>query len=323
MADSYKIPPELANIAKQALANYGIADTTISAPSGGNNFVSRIELGKDSYALRIHRRGYRKQHFIEAEMTYLACLCKQGTVSVPQPIRNQHGDLVTVIQTVKNRYCCTLLTWLSGKQKRPGKGLGSASLIRIGRALGKIHNFSEDFDIPAGIEFPLLTKTGSLLDRQNGVEYLNTDGQLLVETAVGQIIPALRALHEKVGHVGIVHGDFILKNILHHGRTTHVIDFDDCGVSNFLHDFSGILENLYDYPNSNRLISYFLSGYREVRPLNSAIEHHIDTLVTLRHLDGLAWIIGKWRDQEISDSFYRKVLKYRLDSIESTRAKSL
>src|SRR5699024_907824 len=89
---------------------------------------------------------------------------------------------------------------------------------------------------------------------------------------------------------GLIHGDLRLANLLIHDGDTRVIDFDDCGLGWYVHDFATALSFIEDHPNRPELTQAWLQGYRRHRELSADDEAEIPTFVMLRRMQLLAWI---------------------------------
>jgi len=69
-----------------------------------------------------------------------------------------------------------------------------------------------------------------------------------------------------------------------------VIDFDDCGFSWFMYDFSTTVSFMEDHPRVPELRDAWVRGYRSVAELGAAVEAELQTFVMLRRLLLVAWI---------------------------------
>lgn len=307
-------------VARNALYAYDVENIRLSAPALGNNAVFRVECDQGTFALRLHRAGYREPSQIRSELTYLEGLGEQTDVSAPRPVRTREGDLVCLARADGLSRHCTLLSWFDGQVRRPGDGAGAATLSRIGRTLGQIHRFYEVFTPPPGFELPSWKAAADLTSSRSPLKpgllgELATREQRLLAEVASRLAPVFDWLDGQDNQHGVIHKDFILKNCLHRGRATHVIDFDDCGFGYYLSDLGGLLSNLQDYPSYRSLLAPFLAGYRDVRPLPEEMERHFDLMVAARHATSALWILGRWRVGDVGDRYFRRLLRYRMGAL--------
>ena len=282
-----------------------------------NNAVFRLHTAVGDLALRIHRPDYRTPWQTRSELTYMEALAESGCVEVPLPVRTRSGDLVAMVGANGQRRHASVVTWLKGEVRRPGRGAGPKTLFRIGRALGHIHEFSQSFEAPAGFDLP--TWDLSAIFEQSLVDQLeSTDQQRIFDEVRQRAAVLFDGLGRSAAAFGVLHHDFILLNCLHHGRRTAVIDFDDCGWGFYLQDLGGLLGNLKDYANYRSLRRPFLDGYRSVRPMPSEAEQDLELMIALRHCSGTLWLLDRQQEDAMPEDQFRRIMTYRIEEIESS-----
>ncbi len=120
----------------------------------------------------------------------------------------------------------------------------------------------------------------------------------MVERAAAAVADALTQFGEAPDRFGLIHADLRMANLMigaggakgaGSGGIT-VIDFDDCGWSWFLADLAAVVSFIEDTPEAARMITDWLRGYREVRPIPSGHLPMIPTFVMLRRLMLTAWV---------------------------------
>ena len=102
--------------ARGALERYGFASTAhIELVKYRENYVFRLTLvtGK-SYAIRLHRAGYRTDDEINSELSYLHTLSEQG-LGVSQPVATLQGDFVSAVTAEDGTtFQLDVLHWVEG-----------------------------------------------------------------------------------------------------------------------------------------------------------------------------------------------------------------
>lgn len=249
---------------------------------------------------------------------------RQATgLAVPEPVPNLEGDLVTLASTQdggETRHC-DLLTWLDGKPRYPGQGLGLRSVNRLGEFLGCLHAYSQRFAPPEGFALPRWDAGGLFTERSpykpGPLGDMFSDEQRALFAEVERRSRAvLRELGEGDGEFGIIHADFILGNCLFQGREPRLLDFDDCGWGYFLYDMCPMLGNLKDYPRYPALRREFLAGYRSIRPLLKEHEAHIDLFIAARHAMSCLWVAGNQRSSSAGPDLNEHVA-YRIGEVRN------
>lgn len=92
-----------------------------------------------------------------------------------------------------------------------------------------------------------------------------------------------------------------LANLLIDGKTTKVIDFDDCGFGWLMYDCATTVSFFEDKPEVPDLLKSWVKGYRTVIDLPEEDEKEIPTFVMLRRLLLVAWI-GSHSETDLAQS---------------------
>ena len=127
-------------VVEQALALWGGSGADYSLIAARENTVYKISTGNKTYALRLHRQGYRSDAELRSELLWMhAASC--GGISVPDPIQSTSGALLHVIHDVQ----VDVLTWLSGTtMDETLNGPNRAALFgRLGQEMARLHDVSD------------------------------------------------------------------------------------------------------------------------------------------------------------------------------------
>lgn len=309
-------PSGRAAFVEEALAQFDLGIADFAEIRVTNNAVFRLHTPAGDYALRIHRPGYRLRQQIRSELTYVAALAEGSEVIVPHPVRTRSGDVVASVEVGGEVRHASVVTWLEGAVLRPGRGAGRATLFRIGRALARIHLFSETFDPPDGFDLPTLDiATRFNAERLRLIETRSLRG--LVDQLMQRAGDRFAGLTRTPASYGVLHNDFILLNCLHSGRRTAVIDFDDSGWGFYLQDLGGLLGNLKDYGNYRTLRRWFVDGYESVRPFPTADRRDLELMIALRHCTTALWLHERRAEAPMLVDRFEQNIAYRIEEIES------
>jgi len=88
---------------------------------------------------------------------------------------------------------------------------------------------------------------------------------------------------------GLIHADLRPSNLMIDADQLTVIDFDDCGFSWFLYDFASALTFQEHLDEAPRMARDWITGYRQVRPVERADETVACALSMIRRLQMLGW----------------------------------
>ncbi|MGF1667086.1 MAG: phosphotransferase enzyme family protein [Acidimicrobiia bacterium] len=312
-----EIPGARAAYLDEVLARYDLDVVDVAAVRVTNNAVFRLNTTADSYALRIHRADYRLPQQIRSELSYVEALAEGSEVMVPRPVRTRGGDLVAALEVGGDVRYASVVAWLDGEVRRPGRGAGRATLFGIGQALGRIHQFSAGFNPPDGFDLPTWD-IGTMFspERLRLIEAASYRSQ--VDWLIGRAQERFGELTATPQTYGVLHHDFILLNCLHSHRQTAVIDFDDSGWGFYLQDLGGLLGNLKDYNNYRTLREWFVEGYESVRRFPTTSERDMELMIALRHCTSLLWLLERHAAGAMPTEQFERNLVYRIEEIESS-----
>lgn len=305
-------------VAVQALAHYGAGqDAALTFVKYRENYVFKVEGEIGTYALRLHRNGYRSDAEILEELDLLADLAAAGA-SVPRirltekgepfcRIPDQDGDLHQV----------DLLEWVTDAEP-----FGDVVAAFTGEAVVDPAAFQA-----LGVLIAELHQKASTLQRQTppvrppwdaaglvgGADAVWGDprrafhdgaaGRETVDRAMAWLGTELRAYGKTPDRYGPIHADVTPENVLvQHGRMT-LIDFDDSGEGYYLFDLATAAFFYLPHPRFDDVVSSLLRGYNSVRPLTAEDLGLWRPMLLARGLTYLAWAADRIGD-ETSDFIF-------------------
>jgi len=98
------------NTAEKALTFWGLDGATVILVAARENKVFCVNNDQHRYALRLHRKGYRTNSELLAELDWMAMLDRAG-LSVPTPIAGLDGSHLQIVDGLQ----VDVLTWLQGE----------------------------------------------------------------------------------------------------------------------------------------------------------------------------------------------------------------
>ena len=287
-------------LARAALEPFGIdPNSTVALCNVSENHTYRVEepSGGRSFALRVHRPGYRNVSEIESELTWLDALREDNVVETPPAVRAPDGRRVVSVEVpglgARN---VVVFDWLPGTP--PDLDAGQAAIEQfktLGSISARMHRHVRAWRRPAGFARPRwdyeysIGPLGHWGPWRDGLGIGPEELQLL-ERLDATVAARLERYGQDENRFGLVHADFRLANLLVDGDRVVVIDFDDCGFSWYMYDFATTITFIEEDPRVPEWREAWIEGYRSVADLEPAAEAELETFVMMRRLLIVAWI---------------------------------
>jgi Ser/Thr protein kinase RdoA (MazF antagonist) len=280
-------------LATAALERFGLSpEATVTLCNVSENHTYRVEdPAKGTFALRVHRPGYRTAQQIECELEWVDALREDGAVDTCVPVQAPGGERVLEVGT----HNVVLWEWLPGAEPDPEGDEVIAGFRTLGAVSARMHAHARGWDRPPGFDRPAwdhehtLGAAGHWGRWQDGLGMGPEELEQLTRLDA-TIERRLRAYGRSPERFGLIHADIRLANLLVDAGHVRVIDFDDCGFAWFMYDFATTVSFMEEHPRVPELRDAWLEGYRSVAPLDPADEAELDTFVMLRRLLLVAWI---------------------------------
>ena len=281
------------DLATEALTRYGLSpEATAELCNVSENHTYRVEdPEKGTFALRVHRPGYRTAHQIECELVWVDALREDGAVDTCVPVAAPGGERVVGVGT----HNVVLWEWLPGAEPDPEGDEVIDGFRTLGAVSARMHEHARAWTLPAGFDRPhwdfehTLGAGGHWGRWQDGIG-MGAEELALLDRLAATIEERLRAYGQSPVRYGLIHADIRLANLLVDDGQVRVIDFDDCGYAWFMYDFATTVSFMEEHPRVPELREAWLEGYRSVAPLDAADEAELETFVMLRRLLLVAWI---------------------------------
>lgn len=276
-----------------ALVAWELEGAQSSLVAQRENLVFRVtDTSGSHYALRLHRPGYQSEQMMRSELLWMQHLGAEG-LNVPSPVPTHSGALLMDV----NGYHADLLTWLGGTPMgATGTPLDLAdrqgTFRRIGQLMARVHQISDDWDIPDGFQRKSWDIDGLLGKAPLWDRFWENPGLSAAQChRVMAVRDRLRA--DLVGSdldFGLIHADLLRENVLIDGQSLGLIDFDDSGFGYRLFDVATALFKNRSEPDFEDLQAAFLEGYLENRPLDTTL---LPQFMLMRALTYLGWIMTR------------------------------
>ncbi|MFG2940324.1 phosphotransferase enzyme family protein [Streptomyces sp. NPDC048282] len=299
------------SLALRALARFHSGgEGTVTFVKYRENYVFKVDEKDGSYALRIHRGGYRSDAEILEELDLLGSLADVG-VPVPRVRPALDGRLlVRVADEDGDEHQVSLLEWVPGAV--PLGDIGDAftgealvepdTFAGLGALVAELHSRTARLPRAKASVRPPWDVDGILGERAvwgdpRRAFTPGTPAEATMATALPLLDAALRAYGTGADRYGAIHADFTPENVLvADGRMT-VIDFDDSGDGYYLFDLATAAFFYLPHPRADEVVSALLTGYRRVRALGDEDLAMWPALLLARGLTYLGWAVDRPGDE--------------------------
>jgi Ser/Thr protein kinase RdoA (MazF antagonist) len=275
-------------LAGVALKGYGLAESRFKLLRVAGNILFRVYdstpkpvMRADSYyeegqyLLRIHDHNEQPTDAIKLEMEWLAAICREAGLPVPQPVPNLDSSLLSQVSTpgIPGKRDCTLLRWLKGRLL--SRGIGPCHYKAQGRLMAQLHNHAQSWQPPQDLAKRRFDWVG-LFEDDAGAGFPNAKAWPLLPR---RYLEPFKLVSQKVKRVmrkwgmgpevyGLIHADCgVDANVLFQNGEARIIDFDGSGFGYYIYDLALALEHCWDEDDYPRHLKALLDGYTEYRLL--------------------------------------------------------
>lgn len=280
--------------AQNALPLWGLDGATVALIAARENSVYRVDHVSGSFALRLHRPGYRTDEQLNAELDWMAVIARAG-LSVPTPMASLNGPYLQRVDGVQ----VDVLGWLTGQtldRALPKLDPGARAQVfqTLGQTMADLHRASDAWPGGASCARPSWNADGLLGDRPLWDRFWDNPGLTPAQRAVFHAFRLrARADLDSLGaslDYGLIHADMVPTNVMHHNGALHIIDFDDGGFGYRLFDVATALFKLRNAPDYPALKAALLAGYHSRRTLDTRA---LSLFETMRAMTYVGWNITR------------------------------
>lgn len=281
-------------VVEKTLSLWGLNGSTYSLAAARENAVFRVTTDTATYALRLHRKGYRTDQELWSELKWMDATAKGGII-VPTPIPSLSGDVLHAVDGVQ----VDVLTWLSGAPI--GDTIGTLNpanradiFHRLGQKMARLHAISDAWPRPQGFVRVAWDRAGLLGENPLWGRFWENpnlsakDQQILIDLRK-RANTDLNQLETKLDY-GLIHADLVSANVMLDGNQLSFIDFDDGGFGFRLFEIATTLLKFIDDPDYPQLRSALIKGYTLVRAIDLSM---LSMFIALRAATYVGWNIDR------------------------------
>jgi Ser/Thr protein kinase RdoA (MazF antagonist) len=291
--------------AQTVLPVFGLEGAVLEPLSYFNNAVFKASLPTgESTVLRLHRPGHKPITQISSELAWLAELAARTPLAVPQP----HTKSVTqvTVHGLDEPVPVVCFRWIEGVS-RPERELTLADLEHMGRLLAQLHHHARHFQPPTTFDRPRLDWEGLFGEQSHynpgvGAAIFTADQQTVFQAVDQRVRATMHKLGDDRMHFGLIHGDYLPKNVLWNGASMAVIDFEDCGWGYWLYDLAPTCLLLRAIHQQPAFESAFIRGYGAEHPLHDLDHTIIEDFMAARHVASCRWQAANLHNPRIRET---------------------
>lgn len=268
------------NQAQIALQALGLTDAQLAWLAYTHNAVFSVQSDDTQTILRLQRPATRPR--LLAEHAILIFL-HQHNLAVPQPLHIYESDAVVGLH----------LSYLAG-EARSATEITTDEMQAIGSFLGQLHNVpypvNHDEERPT-LDWHGLFGEGGLYDPGAALAQVFTaEHHTVMDAVAARVKETMDEIGTGPDEYGLIHGDFLLHNILFHQGAVRALDFEYCGWGYYLYDLTPVLWQLKPQARYHDLEMALWQGYTGIRPLTQRHRDLLETFIAGRQVASLRWL---------------------------------
>ena len=293
-------------LAEEAIKHWDVEVKSINLHLQSENTVFKVEgLDGNTYALRIHRKGYHDLEELNSEHVWTSSLSNAGLL-VPEAVVTRSGEAYTYVSFLNSseyRYV-GLVKWIEGtilndlildlEEKDVSDVYES-----LGKVVAKFHKATIAWEKPKDFKRHSFDTDGFLGSKPFWGRFWEAQNATTREREKlslirNNITESLSKLPKDINSFGMIHADLHSQNVLIQGKSLSVIDFDDSGFGWYGFDLAVAIWDRLDFTATGCHfdIAYksLIRGYIEERPNAKDIIETIPTFLLMRTLMLIRWI---------------------------------
>ncbi len=287
----------MTGIVTEALPLWDMEGATAQLIAARENQVFRVDHRGASFALRLHRPGYRSNAELTSELAWMDVAAKGGII-VPAPLASKSGQFLHVVQDVQ----VDVLGWLPGTpMPAPGCSEDAGRLRelfhKLGRQMARLHQVSDAWARPADFTRCRWDRNGLLGDTPLWDRFWDNPGLSREDRALFLDFRATADAHlaarEDCLDYGLIHADLVRANVIVDRDQVALIDFDDGGFGFRLFEIATALLKTMSEPDYPGRRDALLTGYRSIRAIDTEM---LDLFLALRATTYVGWKITRMKE---------------------------
>jgi len=323
----------LFKLAEEAIKHWDIEVKSLNLHLQSENTVFKVEgLDGNTYALRIHRKGYHDLDELNSEHMWTSCLSNAGLL-VPEAVVTRRGDAyksVSFLNSDEYRYV-GLVKWIEGTilndlildlEEKDVSDLYES----LGKVIAKFHKATIAWEEPKDFKRHSFDVDGFLGDQPFWGRFWEAQNATASEREKlalirNNMIETMSEFPKDINSFGMIHADLHSQNVLIQGKNLSVIDFDDAGFGWYGFDLAVAVWDRLDFTATgchfDTAYESLIKGYLEERPNYEDIIGTIPTFLLMRTMMLIRWIED--RPESGYEAFIPVLIKASIDQAKKVK----
>ena len=281
-------------LAREGLRRYDLGlPVQLELVRRGENATYRADAPRGSFAVRVHRPGYRTREMIRSEIAWMEALAGAG-VATPRAARSVEGDVVVALPTDAGERHVSVLTWEAGEPLTESDDMDDWRAL--GRLMAEVRVHGATWGRPDWFTRPSWDAEGMVGATPHwgdpvALGLWDDETRALMIATRDRVRERLVAFGTDAERYGLVHADLAFANVLRRpGDSPVLIDFDDCGWSWYLWELAVVLTPFDGTDGYAPRLDALVDGYRSRWALPDEDLAELPTFVLARRLVTLGWV---------------------------------
>lgn len=264
------------------------------------NSIYKVHCPNCMFILRLSDEQHRNAKQIESEIEFQEYLFNNGA-DVVKPLRTESGESCILLEINNLRYLVSAFRYIEGRNWYERTDNTEEIFIKIGKALGKIHRLSKEYNPVNSAKRRQWNEQQELVK----ADVLFKNYNIELYSIFIEFIRQMNMEEINSNNFGLTHGDYLSSNylIVEENNIT-VFDFDECEYSWFAADLAICMrcylfwtENPSELPkkaNEAEIMHYnLLLGYKSENDISNNMVFELEKYFKIRDFIELSQMLGQ------------------------------
>jgi Ser/Thr protein kinase RdoA (MazF antagonist) len=276
---------EATTLARNALALWDMADVPFSLKGHAQSWVFQVTQA-DGLPAMLRLIPTEAQSAVPLQIRFLLTLARETSLLVPRPLRSERFIVRDSL------WEAVFFAYVPGENRAPSD-LTEEDASRVGGFLASLHFEAQRHMRPQTADARLnadgLLGPTSVYASPNESQFLTLEDEAWLRSLYQRVTDTETLIGPSPQHILLLHGDFLLQNIVFDGETVGALDFEMCGWGLDLYDLATFLWQMKPLPNYERIADAFWHGYTQWRDLPP--REWLEVFIAARHGASVRWVI--------------------------------
>lgn len=299
---------EATALVRNALALWNMEDVPVSLKGHSQSWVFQVTQANGQSAM-LRLIPTHLQSAVPLQIRFLLTLARETSLVTPRPLRSERLVLR------ESLWEAVLFAYVPG-ENRSAQDLTPDEAAQIGGFLASLHFESQRLMRPQSND-PQLNAEGLLGKKSpyssvDETQFLSLDDQAILNTLYQRLADTEMLIGNTLQHTLLLHGDFLIQNIVFDDEAVGALDFEMCGWGIDLYDLATFLWQMKPLSNYERIADAFWHGYTQWRALPP--REWLEVFIAARQGASVRWVIQNRHLPGYADRI-ASIVRQRMDEI--------